>query len=148
LECATFHILTPYPGTPLFEQMERDGRLLHKNWELYDTGHVVFQPKQMTPAQLADGYAWCYRRLFSHRSIWRRRPRDWQSVPPYLAMSYLYKRSNLFWYLLIRHRLTHFVWQPLVEITRRRHLCFRRRLIASDPTSRQVSTGAVISAGV
>src|SRR6476620_10765736 len=148
LECATFHILTPYPGTPLFEQMERDGRLLHKNWELYDTGHVVFQPKQMTPAELAEGYAWCYRRLFSHRSIWRRRPRDWQSVPPYLAMSYLYKRSNMFWYFLIRHRLTHLVWQPLVEITRRRHICFRRQLMASDQTCGQVRTGAVISAGV
>jgi len=148
LECATFHILTPYPGTPLFEQMEREGRLLHKQWELYDTGHVVFQPKQMTPAELATGYAWCYRRLFSHRSIWRRRPRDWRSVPPYLAMSYLYKRSNLFWYLLIRHRLTHLVWQPLVEITRRRHLHFRSRLLASDAAHPQFGTGAIISAGV
>jgi radical SAM superfamily enzyme YgiQ (UPF0313 family) len=148
LECATFHILTPYPGTPLFEQMERDRRLLHKQWELYDTAHVVFQPKQMTPQELADGYAWCYRRLFSHRSIWRRRPRDWRSVAPYLAMSYLYKRSNLFWYLLIRHRLTHFVWRPLVEITRRRHLRFRRRLMSHHEAGRQVGVGAVISAGV
>ena len=80
LECATFHILTPYPGTPLFDEMQRDGRILHKNWALYDTGHVVFQPKHMSPDELAEGYAWCYRRLFSHRSIWRRRPRDWRSV--------------------------------------------------------------------
>ena len=46
LECATFHILTPYPGTPLFAQMEAEGRLLHKDWSRYDTGHVVFQPRQ------------------------------------------------------------------------------------------------------
>jgi radical SAM superfamily enzyme YgiQ (UPF0313 family) len=149
LECATFHILTPYPGTPLFEQMERDGRLLHKQWDLYDTGHVVFQPKLMTPAQLAEGYAWCYRRLFSHRSIWRRRPRDWRSVAPYLAMSYLYKRSNLFWYLLIRHRLTHLVWRPLVEATLRRHLRFRERLLSrSEETRQQTGARAVVSAGV
>lgn len=147
LECATFHILTPYPGTPLFDEMAREGRLLHKNWELYDTGHVVFRPKHMTPKQLADGYAWCYRRLFSHRSIWRRRPRDWRSVPPYLAMSYLYKRSNLFWYFLIKHRLTHFVWQPLVEITRRRHLRFRSRLMTSGADG-QIVAGALVSAGV
>ena len=102
LECATFHILTPYPGTPLFAQMESEGRLLHKNWSLYDTAHVVFRPQHMTPEELEDGYAWCYRRLFSHRSIWRRRPRDWRAVAPYLAMSYLYKRSNLFWHFLIR----------------------------------------------
>ena len=94
LECATFHILTPYPGTPLFQQMEAEGRLLHKDWSQYDTAHVVFQPRHMTAEQLAEGYAWCYRRLFSHRSIWRRRPHDPQAVLPYLAMSYLYKRSN------------------------------------------------------
>ncbi len=70
LECATFHILTPYPGTPLFAQMESEGRILHKDWSQYDTGHVVFRPKLMTADELAEGYAWCYRRLFSHRSIW------------------------------------------------------------------------------
>src|SRR5256885_1117225 len=77
LECATFHILTPYPGTPLFRQMEGEGRLLHTDWSRYDTAHVVFRPKRMTAGQLAEGYAWCYHRLFSHASIWRRRPDDW-----------------------------------------------------------------------
>ena len=48
LECATFHILTPYPGTPLFRRMKEQGRLLHTDWSLYDTGHVVFRPKHMT----------------------------------------------------------------------------------------------------
>jgi radical SAM superfamily enzyme YgiQ (UPF0313 family) len=148
LECATFHILTPYPGTPLFDQMERDGRLLHKDWSFYDTAHVVFQPRLMTPAELAAGYAWCYRRLFSHRSIWRRRPRAAGSVLPYLAMSYLYKRSNLFWYFLIRRRLTHFVWRPLVEITRRRHLRSRRRLDEPRAMPAEVSSASLISAGV
>ena len=52
LECATFHILTPYPGTPLFRQMEAEGRLLHRDWTLYDTAHVVFRPKHMTPEEL------------------------------------------------------------------------------------------------
>jgi radical SAM superfamily enzyme YgiQ (UPF0313 family) len=47
LECATFHILTPYPSTPLFRQMETEGRLLHRNWALYDTAHAVFRPKRM-----------------------------------------------------------------------------------------------------
>src|SRR6185436_8585690 len=88
LECATFHILTPYPATPLFRQMEFEGRLLHRDWSLYDTGHVVFKPKHMTPQELFDGYAWCYKRLFSAASIWRRRPLDWRAVLPYIAMSY------------------------------------------------------------
>jgi radical SAM superfamily enzyme YgiQ (UPF0313 family) len=147
LECATFHILTPYPGTPLFRQMEAEGRLLHKDWNFYDTSHVVFRPRHMTPDELFDGYAWCYRRLFSHASIWRRRPADFRAVAPYLAMSYLYKRSNLFWHFLIRHRLTHRVWRPLVELTRRRHLKFRARLAAADGTWEEMP-GQVVSAGV
>jgi len=128
LECATFHILTPYPGTPLFRQMEAEGRILHRDWGRYDTSHVVFRPRRLTPEQLEDGYAWCYRRLFSVRSIWRRRPARMSEVPAYLVMSLLYKRANRIWPFLIRHRLTAWAWRPFVETARRRHLGFRRRL--------------------
>lgn len=128
LECATFHILTPYPGTPLFRQMEAEGRLLHRNWNLYDTAHVVFRPKKLTPEELHLGYDWLYRRLFSHASILRRRPQDWRALPGYLASSYLYKRSNRLWHYLIKRKLVRKTWRPLVELSRRRHLAFRRRL--------------------
>jgi len=146
LECATFHILTPYPATPLFRQMEAEGRLLHRDWSRYDTGHAVFRPRHMSPEELEEGYAWIYERLFSHASIWRRRPEDWRAVAPYLAMSYLYKRSNRFWHLLIRHHLVHAVWRPLVELTRVRHAYFRRRLSASEALGRTPAN--VVSAGV
>lgn len=132
LECATFHILTPYPGTPLFARLEAEGRILHRDWSLYDTGHVVFRPRRMTIEQLERGYAECYRRLFSHRSIWRRRPADPRAVPAYLAGAYLYKRANRLWYFVIRHRLTARLWRPLVELSRRRHLRFRERLRAAE----------------
>jgi radical SAM superfamily enzyme YgiQ (UPF0313 family) len=128
LECATFHILTPYPGTPLFRQLEAQGRLLHRDWAQYDTAHVVFQPKQMTPEELLLGYDWLYRRLFSHASIWRRRPESITSALTYLAGCYLYKRSNRLWRFLIKRRLVRLVWRPLVELTRRRHVAFRKRL--------------------
>ncbi|OYP36078.1 B12-binding domain-containing radical SAM protein [Rhodopirellula sp. MGV] len=147
LECATFHIMTPYPGTPLFRQMESEGRLLHTDWDKYDTANVVFAPKHLTPEQLAEGYEWCYKRLFSHASIWRRRPSDWRAVPAYLAMSYLYKRSNRFWHLLIKHRWTARVWRPLVELTRRRHVKFRKRL-AQQTTSDPARSSTLVSAGV
>lgn len=99
----------------------------------------------MTPEQLEAGYSWCYRRLFSHRSIWRRRPTDYRAVLPYLAMSYLYKKSNWYWHFLIRNNLTARAWRPLVELTRRRHLKFRQRL-AENPAD--VRAAAVVSAGV
>ena len=147
LECATFHVLTPYPATPLYRQFEAEGRLLHRDWSRYDTAHVVFRPRHMTPEQLMEGYAWCYARLFSHASIWRRRPRQAGAVLPYLAMSYLYKRSNRLWEFLIRHRLTHAAWGPLVEWTRRRHIAFRARL-AAMPAAPAGTASAVVSAGV
>jgi hypothetical protein len=103
----------------------------------------------MTPEELEHGYAWIYQRLFSHASIWRRRPEDWRAVAPYLAMSYLYKRSNRFWHFLIRHNLTHAVWRPLVEITRRRHVRFRRALARRvEPGASVTSPGTIVSAGV
>ncbi len=145
LECATFHILTPYPGTPLFEQMEAEGRILHRDWSRYDTANVVFRPRRMSPDELMEGYTGCYRRLFSSASIWRRRPTDRRAVAAYLAMSYLYKRSNRWWPGLIRHDLTGPVWRPLIELSRRRHLGFRRRLAVGAAAGRAAS---VVSASV
>jgi hypothetical protein len=86
----------------------------------------------MSCEQLDAGYAWCYEKLFSNRSIWRRRPADAKAVLAYLAMSYLYKRSNRFWRLLIKHRLTGAIWHPLIEHSRRRHLRLRPRLEKLD----------------
>ena len=130
LECATFHLLTPYPGTPLFRQLKAQGRILHEDYDLYDTAHVVFRPKRMSPEALYGGYSWAYRHLFTHGSIWRRRPARAAAVPPYLAMSYLYKRSNRLWPWLIERRLVHEVWSPLVEISRRRHVAARKGIAA------------------
>jgi radical SAM superfamily enzyme YgiQ (UPF0313 family) len=146
LECATFHILTPYPATPLFKQMEAEGRILHRDWSLYDTAHSVFRPKHMTAEELEHGYAWIYQRLFSHASIWRRRPQSWEAVPLYVAMSYLYKRSNRLWHILIKHDLVSPVWKPLVEATRLRHLHYRRHLARTEAPI--PVPGQIISAGV
>jgi radical SAM superfamily enzyme YgiQ (UPF0313 family) len=146
LECATFHILTPYPATPLFRRMESEGRLLHRNWDLYDTAHAVFRPMHMSPEELEDGYAWIYQRLFSRASIWRRRPDDWRAWAPYLAMSYLYKRSNRFWRLLIKYHLVQAAWRPMVELTRLRHLRLRRKLAARDALSGRAAN--IVPAGV
>lgn len=52
----TFHILTPYPGTLLFDRFDREGRLLHKDWRRYDHGQVVFQPKLMSAETLYRGW--------------------------------------------------------------------------------------------
>jgi hypothetical protein len=53
-----------------------------EDWDRYGTAHVVFQPRYISPEELENGHAWCYGELFSHRSIWKRRPEDPQAIQP------------------------------------------------------------------
>ena len=69
IETATFHILTPYPGTALHARLSEEGRITSNNWSLYDTRHTVFQPARMTVHELEDGYHRAYREFYRWRSI-------------------------------------------------------------------------------
>jgi radical SAM superfamily enzyme YgiQ (UPF0313 family) len=68
---ATFHIQTPYPGTGLHARMVREGRMLTRNWDLYDTRHVVYRPARLKPEVLKTGYDWAYREFYRWGSIAR-----------------------------------------------------------------------------
>ena len=69
IETATFHILTPYPGTPLYARLKRQGRILTDDWSLYDTRHAVAQPVHMTTQDLERGYRRAYELFYSWPSI-------------------------------------------------------------------------------
>lgn len=71
IETATFHILTPYPTTALYERMEKQGRLLHSRWDLYDTRHVVYRPARLTPEALEAGYWRAYHNFYRWSSIFQ-----------------------------------------------------------------------------
>ena len=68
---ATFHIATPYPDTGFFRSITDAGRLLTDNWDLYDTRHVVFQPKQISARVLKEGYDLAYEEFYRWNSIVR-----------------------------------------------------------------------------
>lgn len=68
---ATFHILTPYLGTSLFARMEAAGRIVSRDWDLYDARTVIFQPHGMSAAELKQGYDWAYREFYRWSSIAR-----------------------------------------------------------------------------
>ena len=68
---ATFHIQTPYPGTKLFANMLAQDRLVTRNWDLYDTRHVVFRPARLRPETLKAGYDWAYEEFYRWSSIAR-----------------------------------------------------------------------------
>ncbi len=69
LTTSTFHILTPYPGTRLFKTMERQSRILHRNWDQYDTRQVVYKTVGLNADELKKGYDWSYRSFYSWRNI-------------------------------------------------------------------------------
>ena len=71
LTTATFHIQTPYPGTRLFARMEAAGRILTRDWDLYDTRHVIYRPARLTPEALKRGYDNAYRDFYRWSSIVR-----------------------------------------------------------------------------
>lgn len=75
LDLAEFTVLTPFPGTPVFDKMKRDGRILHEDWNKYNAEQVVFQPAKMTPKQLEEGYAYCwdefYKEIPERRRMYR-----------------------------------------------------------------------------
>ena len=72
IDIPRYALFTPYPRTQAFERMEKEGRLLHRQWKYYDTQHVVFQPKNMTPLELDEGFKWCVNETFKIKSIRKR----------------------------------------------------------------------------
>ena len=104
IETATFHILTPYPGTVLYERMQAEGRITSSNWDLYDTRHVVYQPAKMTPRQIEDGYWKAYRDFYRWGSILQsaKMKADWPARLRHIAYTGGWKKCEPVWDLLIR----------------------------------------------
>ena len=70
---ATFNILTPYPGTPLFHRLDAQGRILTRDWRKYNgRTDVVFQPSQMSADELLAGFRYANQRFYSLSSVAKR----------------------------------------------------------------------------
>jgi radical SAM superfamily enzyme YgiQ (UPF0313 family) len=72
VELAYFNVLTPLPGTALFDRYDKAGRIFDRDWAKYDGKHVVFHPSRMTPEQLQEGFHWANHQFYSLPNIWRR----------------------------------------------------------------------------
>ena len=104
IETATFHILTPYPGTLLYQRMAAQQRITIHNWDLYDTRHAVYDPVQMSVETLEQGYWWSYREFYRWRSIFRG---AWQKENladrlRHLVYTGAWKKAEPIWDMLIR----------------------------------------------
>jgi radical SAM superfamily enzyme YgiQ (UPF0313 family) len=116
VETATFHILTPYPSTALYARIEAQGRLLHRDWDLFDTRHVVYQPARMSPDVLEAGYWHAYREFYRWGSIARaaRTKTTLSGRARHVAYAAGWKKFEPAWDFVIRaKRVTHAL--PMLE---------------------------------
>ena len=104
LETATFHILTPYPGTVLRARLEGEGRILTNDWDLYDTRHQVFQPARLKTGELEAGYWRSYERFYSWKNILRAASTKADMAGQFRHLAYTggWKKMEPMWNLLIR----------------------------------------------
>lgn len=96
IETVTSHILTPYPGTALYDRMKAQGRIISNDLRLYNTAHVVYKPLGMTRKELYQGYLWMYREIYSLKNIARRLPVHPKPRAAYLLFNLLYRRYGKF----------------------------------------------------
>ena len=106
VETATFHILTPYPGTALHARLAAQGRITTENWDLYDTRHAVFRPARMSEAALEAGYWRAYRDFYRWGSLLRGAAAhgDVMGGVRHLAYAAGWKKFEPFWDLVVRLR--------------------------------------------
>jgi len=116
IETSTFHILTPYPGTPLEQRLTGEGRVTSHDWDRYDTRHAVFRPARMTAEELESGYRRAYHDFYRWSSIWRAafEHGDLREHARHLAYTGGWKKLEPMWDLAIRSGKVH-VFVPLLE---------------------------------
>jgi len=72
------NVLTPFPGTQLFHRFEKEKRIVSKDWQFYDTKHVVFQPENLSIEELSAGYKKVVQSVYSFDSILRKMKHYWK----------------------------------------------------------------------
>jgi len=116
---ATFHVLTPLPGTRAFERLDADGRILHRKWEYYDTDHAVFRPLHMTPEQLESGHKRAYREFLTYSSIIRR-SLGLPGTAKRLAYNIAWMKVDPLWVAIVRLGLMPFATRIFRRVLRAR----------------------------
>jgi radical SAM superfamily enzyme YgiQ (UPF0313 family) len=116
IETATFHILTPYPGTALYQRLAAQGRITTSNWDLYDTRHAVFCPAKMSAETLEAGYWRAYRDFYRWGSIFKGAwAKDrWLGRLRHVAYAGGWKKLEPLWDWIIRAKRVSYVL-PMLE---------------------------------
>jgi radical SAM superfamily enzyme YgiQ (UPF0313 family) len=99
IQNATFNILTPYPGTPLFHRLEAEGRILSRDWSRFNgRTDVVFRPRHMSGDELLAGFQYANARFYSLTSVVKRLRQSpvqlWWTAPLNLAYSLSWAKAQ------------------------------------------------------
>ena len=119
IDLPRFAIQTPFPGTPLYTRLEREGRITTRDWSLYDGQHVVFEPKRMSREVLQTGHERAWRAAYSGRAIATRLARSRTQLPISIM-------ANMGYRYYARHLHTHYTcdwaigYEPLDAYARER----------------------------
>ncbi len=92
IETMTAHILTPYPGTKIYQRLKSEGRIIDYEPTHYNTSYAVFSPNKMTRQQLYQGYLKIYEDFYSIKNIIKRLPDDRNQRVPYLLFNFVYRK--------------------------------------------------------
>ena len=95
MDAAQFNILTPFPGTVTYNVLEKEGRIIDRDWAKYHTGEVVFQPKGMTTDELQNGYYWIFRNTYTLKNILKRSLRSPKGLTYRIGMNLAYRKKAL-----------------------------------------------------
>jgi radical SAM superfamily enzyme YgiQ (UPF0313 family) len=87
ISSATLNVLTPYPGTKIYQKLSREGRLITRDWKFYNHKTVVFTPKNMSPFELQAGRLWTLQEFTRVSSIVKRLPFNLDHPLYHLAMN-------------------------------------------------------------
>jgi len=93
IDLAEFHIVTPYPGTALYDRLKKEGRIIHEDWSKYNTANVVFQPKNMTPKELFDGTKSIAKRFYTIPKILKRSYKTFDNTKSAYYFYYVFQRG-------------------------------------------------------
>ena len=92
ISIASINILTPYPGTKVYENFKKEGRLITERWDYYDHHTVVFKPLKLTPLELQLGKINAKLKFFRWSSIIQRTRGNWFSLIIYIASNLGYRK--------------------------------------------------------
>ena len=138
IDLPRYAVATPFPNTGLYRRFEAEGRLLHKNWSLYNVEHVVSQPKQMSPERLQEGLEWAWRQSYGWGSLATRiRGAPWSLMPLWVSLNLGYR----FYARHLREK-TRFVYRDPAYMAQ----AAARRATTDDTTHLADGTGVLASA--